>query len=130
MNYYAGIGLRYITTQNKKDIQYISNEIFKIINQIPKKYKNKDEVYFKKHYKTVPDKIVSQKYRSAKKYDTYLFPTFELAKRYHYEIQKEMFNIFSGIIDEVFPKMYLDQINNFAEIKDINLGDKLSFNIK
>ena len=115
---------KYVTGSQRNEIDTYKKQMSEIFQSIPERYKNNDIVYFKKRYKTIPDKIVGQKYRSAKKYkNTTLFPTFELARKYYY-LQYKIFPILSNIMDTILSDMVENTISQFADIKDIALGDK------
>lgn len=101
-------------------LEQIKNRM-KELSSLPQTYKLKDKVYFKETYiKSKRGLIVSKQYRSARKRkNTLFFPTYELAIEYHKIIPEKIFLIVSNTLDKFIPIQIENQINQFADIKDI-----------
>ena len=119
-----------LDSKYKEQIKQLKNQI-KELSSLPQTYKSKDKVWFKETYiKSNKGLIVCRQYRSAKKRkNTLFFPTKELAVEYHVTIPNKIFLLSSKVIDELVPIQIENQINQFADISEITMGDKnLYFN--
>ena len=114
-----------LDSKYKEQIKQLKNQI-KELSSLPQTYKSKDKVWFKETYiKSSKGFIVCRQYRSAKKRkNTLFFPTKELAVEYYITIPNKIFLLSSKIIDEVIPVQIENQINQFVDINEIEIGDK------
>jgi hypothetical protein len=121
---------KYLLEKYGEEISCIKNKLDFLISSIPKNYKNRDIVYFKENkIKSKIGLIRQRQYRSAKKRNTLLFPTRELAVEYNDTYNQNLFPLISTMVDDVLPQTLMDTVANFAEIKDVGLGDTFSFDV-